>query len=177
MNVLIAVASRHGSTREIAAVMAEELRACGLFTDVRDADEVASFDGYDAVILGSAVYFGSWLPQARKLVGRCQSEFAARPVWLFSSGPLGSDDPKPLGEPAEVVDLMAQSHAREHLVLVGKLDSSSLSLTERIVVAMVGAQKGDFRDWNAIRDWVRRIATSLGAECAPSGTPAVTRQM
>src|SRR3712207_229163 len=99
MNALVAVASRHGSTNEIARAIAEELRTRGLDAEVRDAEEVDVLDGYEAVVLGSAVYMGDWLLAARRLVERHRQRLAALPLWLFSSGPLGLDDPKPHGDP------------------------------------------------------------------------------
>src|SRR5690606_13784617 len=66
MRVLIAVASRHGSTYEIAEVIAAEVRAAGDVVDLRAAEDVDSLESYDAVVLGSAVYMGKWLPEARQ---------------------------------------------------------------------------------------------------------------
>jgi len=68
MKVLVAVASRHHATREIAEVIADELKASGLEVDLRDAEAVPEVGGYEAVILGSAVYTGGWLAAARHLV-------------------------------------------------------------------------------------------------------------
>jgi menaquinone-dependent protoporphyrinogen oxidase len=62
---------------------------------VRDAAEVKSFDGADAVVLGSAIYAGPWLKPARTLLGERVDELASRPTWLFSVGPIG--DPPRLG--------------------------------------------------------------------------------
>src|SRR5687768_17499918 len=97
MHILVAVASKHGSTREIAQVIAEELRALGLAADLREAGVVSDLDGYDAAIVGSAVYMGNWLPEARRLLAREGMWPTTIPVWLFSSGPIG-DDPHAGGE-------------------------------------------------------------------------------
>jgi len=56
---------------------------------------------------------------------------------------------------------MALTQAREHKVFAGKLDKQSLGLAERFVTRVVQAPEGDFRDWQAIRDWARSIAASL----------------
>src|SRR5947209_2765614 len=100
MKILIASASRHGSTREIAQALARELRACGHSVAVRAVNEVQSLDGYEAAIVGSAVYMGNWLPEARRFVGEYREQLARIPVWLFSSGPLGTDGPQPANDPA-----------------------------------------------------------------------------
>ena len=100
MNALVAVASRHGSTEGIAEAIAEELRAAGIDTDLREADEVLDLEGYTAVVLGSAVYLGNWLPEARWVVERHRERLATVPVWLFSSGPLGEEAPSHLATPS-----------------------------------------------------------------------------
>jgi menaquinone-dependent protoporphyrinogen oxidase len=161
MKMLVAVASTHGSTREIAQAVAEELRSADITVDLAEIGRETSIEGYDAVVLGSAVYLGRWLPEARKFVHTHQAALAAVPVWLFSSGPVGSGDPMPHGDPKEAAEFMAAIHARDHQNFVGKLDKRALGVGERLAVHIVGAPEGDFRDWPAIREWVRGIAESL----------------
>lgn len=161
MKLLVAVASRHGSTEEIAAVVADELRAAGLEVDERRVDEVGSIEGYQAIVLGSAVYMGKWLPEAQHFVERRQPRLGTLPVWLFSSGPLGAEDPKPHGDPATVPALLDATHARDHHIFVGKLDPKTLSFGERLITRAVHAPTGDFRQWDAVRAWARDIAQQL----------------
>ena len=94
MRVLVTAATKYGATTEIAAAIAEVLGDHGLEATVFPPDQVEGVDGYDAVVVGSAVYAGHWLKPARELVDRLDSELAKRPVWLFSSGPVG-DPPSP----------------------------------------------------------------------------------
>lgn len=161
MRALVTVASKHGSTRDIANAIAEVLRAAGLDADLSDASDVTSIDCYDAVVIGSAVYMGGWLSEAKQLVERFQPQLAARPVWLFSSGPLGDEEPQPDGNPSGLPELIEQTHARGHRIFTGKLDRDSLGIGERLITRMVHAPEGDFRDWDAIRGWARGIATEL----------------
>lgn len=161
MTILVTVASRHGSTREIGEVIAQELHVAGHSVEVHDVDDVAGVEAYDAVIIGSAVYVGSWLAEARQFVERNQVELAHVPVWLFSSGPLGQENPHPPGDPTQLDELMKAAGARSHQIFVGKLDKRDLGLGERLMVRMVGAPEGDFRDWSAIREWTREIAKTL----------------
>jgi len=163
VKTLVAVASKHGSTHEIAAAIAEELRAAGIAADLTEMDGLTGIAGYDAVVLGSGIYMGNWLAEARRFIETHAAELAAVPVWLFSSGPLGADDPKPHGEPAGVPPLVEATHARGHQVFVGKLDPHYLSLAERLIAKAVHAPSGDFRDWDVIRAWARDIAASLAA--------------
>ena len=167
MHVLVVVASRHGSTLEVAQAIAEELRGAGQEVDLRAADEVASLDPYQAVVLGSAVYVGNWLPEARRFVEQHGAQLETRPVWLFSSGPLGAEDPKPAGDPTRLPELMQATRARDHRIFAGRLDRHELGLGERIVTRAVGAPEGDFRDWEAIRGWARQIAASLDGKRQP----------
>jgi menaquinone-dependent protoporphyrinogen oxidase len=161
MKVLVTVATKHGSTGEIAEVIADELRTSGLEVDLLAANVVPDIAEYDAVVLGSAVYTGGWLPAARRFAHANREALRRLPVWLFSSGPIGADEPKPLGDPAEIPELVEVTQAREHRVFAGKLDKRSLGLAERLVTRVVEAPEGDFRDWEAVRDWSRGIALSL----------------
>ncbi|WP_225753615.1 flavodoxin domain-containing protein [Actinotalea sp. Marseille-Q4924] len=163
MKVLVAVASRHGSTRGIADAIAEVLVADGLDVTVAEPDDVESVEPYDAVVLGSSVYVGRWNASARSMVDRLAGELAARPVWLFSSGPLG-DPPAPAGDPEEVPSLMTRLGARAHRTFGGALDKSRLALAERAVVALLQAPEGDYRCWPEIRDWAGGIAEELHLE-------------
>jgi menaquinone-dependent protoporphyrinogen oxidase len=161
MRILIAVASKHGSTREIADALGDEFRQAGVdavAADVRDAPPVAD---YDAVVIGSALYMGRWLPAARRFVYDNLDALAARPVWLVSSGPLGDTARPAPGEAAHVTELLTASGARGHAVFAGKLDRDALGSGERLVTRLVKAPAGDFRDWSAIRSWAHEIAAAL----------------
>ncbi|MET0768833.1 MAG: flavodoxin domain-containing protein, partial [Solirubrobacteraceae bacterium] len=92
MRVLVTAASRHGATHEIADAIAAGLKRRGLDAEARHAEDLGSADGYDAYVIGSAVYVGRWLDTARELVEGNAEALASRPVWLFSSGPLGPPD-------------------------------------------------------------------------------------
>jgi menaquinone-dependent protoporphyrinogen oxidase len=83
-----------------------------------------------------------------------------KPVWLFSSGPVG-DPPKPEGEPPEAADLVRLVGAREHHVFSGRLDRGLLGFGEKLVSRVVGAPEGDYRVPAEITEWGRHIARSL----------------
>jgi menaquinone-dependent protoporphyrinogen oxidase len=161
MKVLIAVASRHDATRGIAQVIADELETSGLEVDFRDADAVRDLADYQAVVLGSAVYTGGWLAEARHIVDFNQAALRKVPVWLFSSGPIGTDDAQTLADLPEVQKLMTATRAREHRVFAGRLDKRALDLAERSVTKVVDAPEGDFRDLGEVIAWARSIGTSL----------------
>jgi menaquinone-dependent protoporphyrinogen oxidase len=160
MHILIAVASRHGSTREIAEGLAQELRALRHTASVRDAGQ-AALDGEDAVIIGSAVYMGHWLPEARAFVTAHQAALRELPVWLFSSGPLGPAPPPPAVDPALLAALLEATGARGHRLFGGKMAPDHLNLGEWLITKAVHATEGDYRDWAAVRAWADEIAGAL----------------
>ena len=166
--VLVVFASRHGSTREIAAELARGLSASPAGGSGRLSAVLAPVEvrpdpaGFDAVVLGSAVYSGRWLEQARRYVGAVAPQLRSRPTWLFSSGlvdvrPWCSDDQDRDTHPLE--DCVG---ARGHRAFSGRLERRLLSAAERRVWPAGGAV-GDLRDWRAVRGWAEEIATEVAA--------------
>jgi menaquinone-dependent protoporphyrinogen oxidase len=162
VRLLVTAASRHGATHEIASAIADGLTRGGVDGTARHTEDVESLDGYDAYVIGSAVYVGRWLDSARDLVEAHADTLAARPVWLFSSGPLGPPDAlKPEGDPVDVAGLMETVQGVDHRVFAGRLDRKLLSFGEKAVVIAVRAPEGDFRDWEAIDGFAADIAGHL----------------
>ena len=175
MRILVSTASKHGSTGEVARRIAATLRA-GLpaaVVDVLPAGEVGETTSYDAVVLGSAVYMGRWLAQARSLAGRF-AVHPPRPVWLFSIGPIG-DPPRPLEDPADIGDILSTTGAREHRLFAGRLDRRRLGFGEKAVVRALRVADGDFRDWHAIDAWGAQIAATLADEQSKTAPERGTR--
>lgn len=171
MKVLVAVASRHGSSIEIGEVIASSLRSSGLEVDMTRVEDVASLHGYEAAILGSGVYAGHWLRPAREFVDRHAAGLAQLPVWLFSSGPVG-DPPTPLENPVEVVPVAKRVDSRGHRLFAGKIESDELGIAEKALVALVRAAPGDFRPWSEIAAWAESIAAELLQPAADVESPA-----
>jgi menaquinone-dependent protoporphyrinogen oxidase len=165
--VLVAVASRHGSTAEIATAIARALEesGTGLSAVAVPIDRRPDPGRYGAVVLGSAVYFGRWLENARDYATAHAATLRDRPVWLFSSGPIG-EPPFPPDEPHDVAPLTQLLGARAHANFPGRLEKSRLSFGERAMVTAMRAPLGDFRDWDAVRRWAAGIAAEISA---PSG--------
>jgi menaquinone-dependent protoporphyrinogen oxidase len=162
MRVLVTAASRHGATHEIAAAIAAGLQRRGVDADSRPTEELPTLDGYDAFVIGSAVYVGRWLDPAKDLVADNAHALADAPVWLFSSGPLGPPEAlKPEGDPVDVADVMETVAGVEHRVFAGRLDRKLLGFGEKAVVVAVRAPEGDFRDWDAIDGFAGEIAAHL----------------
>lgn len=160
MNVLVSVASKHGATDEIGEVIARTLAERGVQAALVDPEEVQAVTGYDAAVLGSAVYAGRWRPEMRQLIEATATDLRRIPVWLFSSGPLG-EPPEPSAEAVDTARLAQLTGARQHRVFAGRLDRADLSFGERAIAAAVKAPTGDFRDWESITDWANSIADIL----------------
>ncbi|GAB3108376.1 flavodoxin domain-containing protein [Streptomyces calidiresistens] len=167
MTVLVTAASRHGTTEAIAREIAEVLAEHGVEAVVRSPGEVEAVDPYEAVVLGSAVYAGHWLSPAGELVERCGPALAERPVWLFSSGPVGDPSRKMVREmekdPVELPGVRETVHPRDHRMFAGRLDRADLNFPERAALLVFRGLEGDFRDHDAIRGWAASIADALGA--------------
>jgi len=162
MRVLVSVASRHGSTAEIADKIGEVLKAAGIDADIRPPDQILGVAQYDGVILGSGVYAGRWLAPAKQLAERESAVLRSRPVWLFSSGPVG-DPAKPAAEPVDVDLVRKWTDAIDHRVFPGKLDRQELGFGERAIVLAVHAAEGDFRQWEDVAAWAAGIVQTLQA--------------
>jgi menaquinone-dependent protoporphyrinogen oxidase len=162
MNVLVTTASKHGSTDEIGARISSVIGSRGHHVELRKASEVRDVEPYDVVVLGSAVYGGHWQRAAKDFVEREGTLLAARPVWLFSSGPVGGPM-KPEDDPAEVDALMRALRALEHHVFGGKIDNHELSSPERAIVRALHVTEGDYRDWGDVELWASSIADSISS--------------
>ncbi|HJQ76469.1 MAG TPA: flavodoxin domain-containing protein [Acidimicrobiia bacterium] len=163
IKILVTAGSKHGATDEIARKIADVLTARGFEVANSAPDQVDDLSGYDAVVLGSAVYAGHWVAEAKALAGLVADAGPGMHVWLFSSGPIG-DPPKPEEEPVDVAALVAETSARDHRVFAGKIDKSKLSFGEKAIVMALRAPEGDFRDWEQIEGWANEIAESLQRE-------------
>jgi len=163
--VLVAAASKRGATAQIANHIGETLRRRGCEVTVADAADVDKLDGYDAVVLGSAVYAGHWLDDAKVRADRIAVHRLRPTVWLFSSGPVG-DPPRHREDPVNVAAITDATTPREHRVFAGKIDKSQLDLAERAIMIAVRAPDGDFRALDAIAAWANEIADTLQAASA-----------
>ncbi|MHB1555796.1 MAG: flavodoxin domain-containing protein [Acidimicrobiales bacterium] len=170
MKVLVTAASRHGSTAEIAEAIGDELKSRGFEVTVAPPEDVGALSEFEAVVLGSAVYMGHWLAPATGLAHRIGAELAGKPVWLFSSGPVGDPSSKFAQQmDVDTVDLQAvqkATGAREHKRFSGKLDRHNLQGLQRVGLALFRGLQGDFRDWKAVRDWAASIADQLAEATA-----------
>ena len=172
MKVLVAYASKYGSTKGIADRIGEALRGRGLEVDVSDCRELGEASGYDAYVVGSAAYIGKWRKDARKFVQRNTGELDAHPVWLFSSGPVGKDTVDAEGRdvlaeaaPKEFAEFDDLVHPRGRQVFFGAFHPDKIRGGDRLATWIPAVKDllpaGDFRDWDAIDAWASSIADEL----------------
>jgi menaquinone-dependent protoporphyrinogen oxidase len=166
--VLVAYATKHGATEQIAEKIGEILRQEGLSADVLPADKAGDLGAYQAVVLGSAVYIGQWRKEAAKFLEANEAALAGKPVWIFSSGPTGEGDPVELMQgwrfPGKLQPIADRIGARDIVAFHGALDANTLNFIEKLMIKNVKAPLGDFRDWGAITAWATAIAAELKGE-------------
>jgi menaquinone-dependent protoporphyrinogen oxidase len=162
--VLVAYASKMGSTKEIAEAIGDRLTERGCQADVRSAGTVRSVDGYDAIVLGSAVYAARWRPEAVHFVRHHRGELSARRVWLFESGWVGPR-PKALAATPGARRRAVRVGAPVPAVFGGRLDPElATGVLDR---ALANKMPGDARDWDEIRSWTDHVADALATN--PNG--------
>lgn len=169
MAILVAYASRHGSTQGIAERIAQGLRDAGREAVALPVHDVGDASQYEAFVIGSAAYAWHWMREASKFVRQNRDLLAQRPVWLFSSGPLGNEptdakghDLRRVSEPREIAQFQVMIKPKDHHVFFGALDFSGLGLTQKWIRWMPAARRaipeGDFRDWEEVTGWATSIA-------------------
>jgi len=170
IKVLVAYASRAGSTKGIAEFVGGKLQRDGAQTDVRDVGSIADASSYDAFVIGSALYMYHWLKEAREFVSRNRSVLAGRPVWLLSSGPTSLEKTDKKGRnllevmgPKEIDELRGLTNPRDHRVFYGAFYPDHLKGALGFFArAAPKDEVGDFRNWSEIEAWTNEIAEALG---------------
>lgn len=157
--VLIAYASKCGSTGEVAAAIAEELVARGKTVDVRLAKNISTLEGYQAVIVGSAIRMGQWLPEAVEFVETHQQALRQLPTAFFTVHMLNlGDDETSRKNRLAYLDPVRKIFTPQHEVFfAGKMDLARLSFLDRLIAKAVKATDADLRDWQAIRGWAASL--------------------
>jgi menaquinone-dependent protoporphyrinogen oxidase len=173
-SILIAYATRYGSTREVAEAVGARLREQGLTVEVRRAREVQSVDGFRAVVLGAPLYIGSLLREARKFLNRHQTALARMPVALFVLGPVHGG--KELDDARAQLDAVLaklpwlKPVATE--VFVGTYDPARLHFPDSLLAVLPasplhGVPAHDGRDWPAIGAWADTLPVALELRVPP----------
>ena len=157
--ILVAYATRYGSTAEVAEMIGDDLRKAGETVDVRPITGIADLSPYRAAIIGSPIYMGKWLPDAQVFIEQNQQRLRTIPVAYFAVGLTVKEGTPEFLRKAEAsmgpVRLLV--NPVKIGVFPGKLDTAHLSLADRAIVKLIRATTGDFRDPGAIRTWARAV--------------------
>jgi menaquinone-dependent protoporphyrinogen oxidase len=171
--VLVAYATRYGSTQRGAEDVAATLHQSGLEVDVQPVREVRALDGYRAVVLGAPLYIGRWHKDMQRFLTQHQPALPGRPVAIFTLGPTQGDEE----EWTAVRDQLDQELARyawlDPVALQlfgGAYNPAKLRFLDRLLASLPasplhGLPASDLRDWTAIRAW----AGGLVAQLQPAG--------
>lgn len=163
-SVLVAYATKYGSTREVAEAIAQTLREDGLEVDFSAAKDVRSLDGYRAVVLGAPLYMFRWHKDALNFLTRHRKALTQLQVAVFALGPWNNKE-------SELMD--AQEQLRKDLVrfpwfkpvestvFVGKFDPSKLGFPFNLIKPLKEIPANDGRDWDLIRAWAKELASNL----------------
>jgi menaquinone-dependent protoporphyrinogen oxidase len=166
MRILVTYGSTRGGTEGLAGMVADDLRAEGFDVDLLAPRHIRRLDGYDAVVVGGALYAYRWHRAARRFVRRHAAEIRQRPSYFFSSGPL--DDSATRGDipPVKGVKaLMEKTGVREHATFGGRLTPDAKGFPAS---AMAKKLAGDWRDPEQVQQWTHTIASRLRGE-VPQG--------
>ena len=157
--ILVAYASRAGSTAEIAAEIGKTLTNKGAQVDVLPIKEVADLSSYQSVVIGSAVRIGSWLPEAVKFIQTHKDILSRVPTSVFAVHIMNMEnDEKSRAARQMYLDPVRKLITpRKEACFNGVGDLAKVSFIERMVGKMVKSAEGDFRDWNAIRAWAESL--------------------
>ncbi len=91
-SILVAYASKYGSTQQVAETVANELRNSGATATLEKARDVKTLEGYSAIVLGAPIYIGAWHKDALNFLMRHRQELEKRPVAIFALGPTHDDE-------------------------------------------------------------------------------------
>jgi menaquinone-dependent protoporphyrinogen oxidase len=161
--ILVTYATKTGTTAEIAKIIAEVLMEQGVQVELMAVNNVKSVSGYDAVVLGSAVRVGAWLPEAVKFVDQHRAALNQRPLALFTvhGNNRGGDETSRTNREAYLAAVRGKVKPRSEIFFDGQIDLERMSLVERMMTKAVKAEIGDFRDWPAIRAWAAELPALL----------------
>ena len=171
--VLVAYASRCGSTGGVAGAIAGVFCDNGASVDVLQVENVKDLSPYRAVIVGSAIHSDKWLPEAVDFVKQNRSVLAGLPMAYFVTcltlvKPTPENRQKALGFLAPLREAVPEVTPVDTGLFAGTLDYDKLSFMVRMVMKMKmeskGISEGDYRNWKSIKTWARNIGGAMGAK-------------
>ena len=159
--VLVGYATGTGSTTGVAEAIGKTLGERGFAVDVKPMKERPSVEGYDAVVLGSAINGGQWLPEAVAYLEANQKALGEVPVSLFCVHAMNcGPDPKKTKKRLAYLDkerALVKPADEGFFAGQGPTGANSNALTRWAFRTFGGDVEGDGRDWDAIRAWAERV--------------------
>ena len=157
--ILVTYATRAGSTFEVAVLVAAVLRTTGATVDVTYVRAVHELKDYDAVVIGSAIRMGQWLPEAVEFVKANRETLSHIPTAYFLvSGFLRKDSPEMRQRALAYLDPVRKMLEPASIGLfAGKMDYSTMDWQDRSIAEAVSSSQGDWRNWQAIRIWAHNL--------------------
>lgn len=165
--ILVTYATRAGSTVGVAEKIGEALRANSAMVDVRAVKDVRDVNGYDAVIIGSAIRMSNWLPEAVEFVKRNQAQLRQMPTAFFTCHRLNTGDDATSRQAREAYTTAVRQIVtpRAEVFFSGAMDYAKLNFLDRTLAKAVAkstnSSEGDYRNWDAIRGWAESLAPML----------------
>ncbi len=153
--ILVTYATKAGSTAEIAAKIGEHLSARGFAVDVINVKSKPDPKDYQAVISGSCIRMGGWLPEMLDYIKVNQLTLNAMQAALFTVHMLnaGDDETSKAARTAYMDKVRALMPGTEEIYFLGAMDYSKLSMLDRFISKMVKSVESDQRDWDKIKNW------------------------
>jgi len=167
--ILVAYATKHETTREIAVAVAATLREEGLDVEAVPVGRVTEIAGYDAVVIGSPIYMGKILKEAKQFVDRFAGALQEKPVAAFAVGMSCKDltDENCKKVEAAMEPITGRIPIRGEMgMFAGRMNPSYIPVFGHFM-RYDEAKTEDARDWGAIRAWARRLPASLGIAVPP----------
>jgi menaquinone-dependent protoporphyrinogen oxidase len=153
--ILVAYATKHGSTREVAEAVAEALQKHGLAVETLPAARVVDVSPYAGVVVGGALYMGRWHPDAVEFLEQHRHALATLPLAAFGMGPRTMGEHDAEESRTQLVKALAKVPEIDPCAVAifgGVIDPHTLHFPFSHLPA------SDARDWSAIRAWATDFA-------------------
>ena len=160
-SVLVAYATRYGSTQEVAEAVAATLRERGLAVDIQPMRNVQALDQYRAIVLGAPLYMFHWHRDALNFLARHREALTQRPVAIFALGPFHAEEKEFQGAREQLDKELAKFPwltPQAITIFGGKFDPQKLTFPHNLIPALKNMPASDVRDWPAIRAWANDLA-------------------
>lgn len=166
--VLLAYASKYGSTQAVAEAIAETLRESGFEVDLQPMQKVRTLEGYGSIVLGAPLYFGLWHKDALNFLSQNEAALAQRLIAIFALGPISKDEKEMQASRAQLDKELAKFPWMKPVFMEvfagsypGKLRFPESLIASLPASPLHGLPASDVRDWTAIHTWAGSLAAKL----------------